>query len=251
MKVVRGYRTELDPTTEQYVLLCQCAGASRFAYNYGLARKQEAYRNRQPAPYANDLQRELTARKQEDLAWLQPLSKWIVQNALRDLDNAFRKCELKKQGKWRGKCGYPKFKNREKSRRRLARSHAKIASIRRDVSHKATSAIVAKTKPASMRPQVIVLEDLNIQGMLKNPKLSRASDDVGLYEFRRQIEYKARHTGVHVKFVSRWFPSSKTCHACSYVLEELDLAIREWTCPNCGACHDRDLNAAKVLAAQA
>jgi putative transposase len=379
MKVVRGYKTELDPTAEQCVLLCQCTGASRFAYNYGLARKQEAYQNRQPTPYANDLQRELTARKHEDLPWLQPLSKWIVQHALRDLDNAFkhffRKCELKKQGKWKGKCGYPKFKsrkhgrgsfrvdcpihvyedalqlpkigkislkeqgyiptwgvkvlsatvsesagrwfvsvqveeqhaepepatgpaigvdlgikalatvstgetivnpkalrarlkqlrrmskrhsrkqkgskNREKSRRRLARFHAKIANIRRDVTHKATSAIVAKTKPTSMRPRVIVLEDLNVQGMLKNRKLSRAVADVGLYEFRRQIEYKARHVGVHVKFVSRWFPSSKTCHACSYVLEELDLAIRVWTCPNCGTCHDRDLNAAKVLAAQA
>src|SRR3989442_10728009 len=120
MKIKRGYKTELDPTSEQSVLLCQCAGIARFAYNYGLARKQEAYQNRQPTPYANDLQRELTARKHADLPWLNVASKWVVQNALRDLDDAFknffRKVALKKAGKHKGKCGYPKFKSRKKGR---------------------------------------------------------------------------------------------------------------------------------------
>ncbi len=86
MKVVRGYKTELDPTSEQYILFCKCAGAARYAYNYGLSRKKEAYKNGQPTPYANDLQRELTARKHADLPWLGEVSKWVVQNALRDLD---------------------------------------------------------------------------------------------------------------------------------------------------------------------
>jgi len=67
MKVVRGYKTELDPTSEQYMLLCQCAGISRFAYNYGLARKQEAYKQGEKTPYAIQLQKELTARKHDDL----------------------------------------------------------------------------------------------------------------------------------------------------------------------------------------
>ena len=120
MKVIRGYKTELNPTSEQYVLFCQCAGASRFAYNYGLARKQECYKQGQKTPYTHDLQRELTARKHDDLPWLQALSKWIVQNALRDLDNAFdhffRKVKLKKQGKHKGKCGYPRFKSKHKGR---------------------------------------------------------------------------------------------------------------------------------------
>ena len=102
------------------VMLCQCAGISRYAYNYGLARKEEAYTKGEPYPYANDLQRELTARKHDDLPWLDSVSKWIVQNALRDLDQAFKnffeKCKLKKQGKWKGKCGYPKFKSKHKGR---------------------------------------------------------------------------------------------------------------------------------------
>lgn len=105
MKVVRGYKTELDPTHEQYVLLCQCAGIARFAYNYGLARKQDAYQAGQKTPYAVHLHKELTARKHDDLGWLDAVSKWIVQNALRDLDDAFkhffRKVALKKQGQWK------------------------------------------------------------------------------------------------------------------------------------------------------
>src|SRR2546427_3283016 len=86
----------------------------------GLARKQECYKQGQKTPYSNDLQRELTARKHGDLFWLQPLSKWIVQNALRDLDSAFkhffRKVKLKAQGKHKGKCGSPKFKSKKRGR---------------------------------------------------------------------------------------------------------------------------------------
>jgi putative transposase len=113
MKVKRGYKTELDPSSEQYVLLCQYAGASRFAYNYGLRRKQEAYQAGEKVPTAIDLQKELTARKHTDLPWLHGVSKWVVPNALRDLDGAFKRffanVAKKKQGKHKGKCGYPKF----------------------------------------------------------------------------------------------------------------------------------------------
>jgi putative transposase len=110
---------------------------------------------------------------------------------------------------------------------------------------------VMKAKSPQERPACIVLEDLHVSGMLKNRRLSRAIVDMGWYEFGRQVEYKARQAGVVVKVVSRWYPSSKTCHTCGSVQEELDLAIRAWRCPTCGTCHDRDLNAAKVLAAQA
>src|SRR3989442_4547372 len=120
MKVVRGYKTELAPTREQYVLFCQCAGVARFAYNYGLRRKQEAYKAGQKAATAIDVQKELTARKHNDLPWLGDVSKWVVQNALRDLDDGFkhffRKVALKKQGKHKGKCGYPKFKSKKRGR---------------------------------------------------------------------------------------------------------------------------------------
>lgn len=120
MKVTRGYTTELDPTHAQYALFCQYAGIARYAYNYGLARKQEAYKHKEKMPTAIDLQKELTARKHDDLDWLNHASKWVVQNALRNLDEAFdrffEKCKLKKQGLWKGKCGYPRFKSKHKGR---------------------------------------------------------------------------------------------------------------------------------------
>jgi putative transposase len=89
--------------------------------------------------------------------------------------------------------------NREKARRKLAGQHAKIAHLRRDTLHKATSSLVAKTKRPEQRPCVIVLEDLNIQGMLKNRKLSRAISDVGMYEFKRQLRYKTAWYGITLK----------------------------------------------------
>lgn len=381
MQVTRGYRTELDPTNAQRILFHKCAGIARFAYNYALARKQEAYQRGERMPTAIDLQKELTARKHTDLPWLAEVSKWVVQNALRHADaaydNFFEHVRLKKQGKWKGKCGYPRFKaknrgrgsfrlddpvhvfddavqlprigrvrlkehgyiptwgvkvlsatvseeatgrwyvsvqvqyetrdpvaatgeaigvdlgiktmavcsdgrifenpkalrsrlkalkrvsrrhsrkqkeskNREKSRKRLSKLHARIRHIRQDALHKATSALVAKTTPLTEeRPCVIVLEDLNVQGMLQNRKLSRAIADVGFYEFKRQVQYKAAFAGVQVYEVSQWEPTSKRCSKCGTIREELGLAERVFVCGTCGYTLDRDLNAAHNLAALA
>jgi putative transposase len=142
-------------------------------------------------------------------------------------------------------------KNREKARGKLARQHAKIAHIRRDTLHQATSQLVAKTRLPEERPSVIVLEDLNVQGMLKNRKLSRAISDVGLYEFKRQLRYKTTWYGITLKEVSRWYPSSKTCSGCGAVREELDLSERVFICFECGLTLDRDDNAALNVAASA
>jgi IS605 OrfB family transposase len=127
--------------------------------------------------------------------------------------------------------------------------HARIANVRRDALHKATSQIVARTKPPDERPRVIVLEDLNVAGMLKNRKLSRAIADVGMYEFKRQILYKAQFAGCEVLLASRWEASSKTCHGCGWVKEDLTLADRVFVCEDCGNVTDRDYNAACNLAA--
>lgn len=138
--------------------------------------------------------------------------------------------------------------NRKKAARRRAKMHACIANIRKDALQKATSAIVARTKPESERPACIVLEDLNISGMLKNRKVSRAIVDVGMYEFRRQIEYKAAFAGTRVVIVSRWEPSSKTCSCCGTVRVSLGLNERVFVCEDCEYVADRDYNAAKNLA---
>src|SRR5215467_4690898 len=117
--VKRGYKAELDLNDEQVTLARKHCGAARWAYNYGLRRKQEAYKAGLPTPYATELHREINALKKTEIPWAYEVSKCAFQEALRDLDDAFkhffRKVALKKQGKWKGKCGYPKFKSKKKA----------------------------------------------------------------------------------------------------------------------------------------
>ncbi len=97
---------------------------------------------------------------------------------------------------------------------------------------------------------VIVIEDLNVAGMVRNRHLARAISGCGWGEFRRQLAYKCQRYGRRLVVISRWYPSSRTCSACGHLLAELSLGTRHWTCPYCGARHDRDVNAAKnILAA--
>ncbi len=370
MKVMKGYKTELDLNNAQITTCLKECGTARFVYNWGLKRYQEEYQAGRPIPTSYGLQKELNAKKKTDFPWMYDVSKCVPQGALDNLQSAFknffRKCKLKKQGKHKGKCGYPKFKtkkkgvgsfyltgaihvheksiqlprlgllrlkrvgylpisgvkilsarisekagrwyvsiqveeeiadpipakgkaigvdlgvktlattseavayenpkalrknlkklarlgrrhsrktkgskNRKKAAQKLARMHARIAHIRGNALHQATSAI-AKTKPCT-----IVLEDLNVKGMMKNKKLSRAIADVGMYEFKRQLIYKAEKYGSMVNIVSRWFPSSKTCSCCGWVNEDQELDDRVFVCLDRGYIADRDYNAAKNLA---
>ena len=88
------------------------------------------------------------------------------------------------------------------------------------------------------------MEDLNVQGMLKNHKLAKAIQEVGFYRFKSILLDKSINNGKRVVFIDRFYPSSKTCHNCEYVNKELTLNDREWICPQCGEYHDRDINAA-------
>jgi putative transposase len=133
--------------------------------------------------------------------------------------------------------------NREKAKQKVAKLHYKIFSTRTDSIHKMTSEILARTKPEHERPSKIVIEDLNVTGMMKNRKLAKALSNVSFSEIRRQLDYKCKWYGVELVVVDRFFPSSKTCSCCGVVNEGLSLSDREWTCV-CGAVHDRDLNAA-------
>jgi putative transposase len=133
--------------------------------------------------------------------------------------------------------------NRAKAAAKVARAHRKVRAARADVLHR-TSARLVRTN------DVIVIEDLNVSGMLRNRRLSRAISDCGWGEFRRQLEYKCERYGRRLIVIDRWYPSSKTCSACGHMLAELSLSTRTWQCPLCGTRHDRDLNAAKnILAA--
>jgi putative transposase len=119
----------------------------------------------------------------------------------------------------------------------LAKVHWRVANIRRDAIHKATTAI-------SKSFETVVLEDLNVVGMVKNRHLAGAIHDAAFGETRRQFEYKATMRGGCVKVAHRFFASSKTCSACGCVVDKLPLSVREWACAGCGTIHDRDENAA-------
>lgn len=127
---------------------------------------------------------------------------------------------------------------RHRQRLKVARIHARIAAMRSDFLHKTTTAIVR-------RADVIAIEDLNVAGLMKNPRLAGAIADVGMHEFRRQIEYKAAWYGRQVIVTDRWAPTSKACSTCGSYQEAMPLKVRTWTCPDCGATHDRDINAAR------
>lgn len=369
MRIVRGYKTELDLSIVQITACLKHAGVARFAYNWGLRRYQEEYAAGRKTPNAISLHKELNALKKCNFPWMYEVSKCAPQEALRNLEKAFQRffenCNKKKAGKLKGKVGYPRFKskkkgigsfrltgtiqifekavqlprlrllrlkeagylptdakvlnatvsekagrwyisvqveeevadpnpatgkgigvdlgvktlattsevvayenpkalrknlkklarlgrrhsrkvkgskNRQKATRKLARMHARIAHIRQNAIHQATTAL-AKTKP-----RVIVLEDLNVKGMMANKRMARAVGDGGMHEFKRQMTYKALEHGSTVNIVSRWFPSSKTCSCCGWVDEDQDLDDRVFVCLDCGYVADRDYNGAKNLA---
>lgn len=122
----------------------------------------------------------------------------------------------------------------------ITRLHARISNIRKDALNKITTQLCREN-------QAIAIEDLNVSGMVKNRKLSRAISDLGFYEFRRQIEYKSRIFGTDLVVIDRWFPSSKTCSGCGEIKKTLTLSQRSFCCEGCGLEIDRDLNAAKNL----
>ncbi|MEO1133444.1 MAG: RNA-guided endonuclease TnpB family protein [Cyanobacteria bacterium J06639_1] len=133
--------------------------------------------------------------------------------------------------------------NRDKARLKVARVYESISNARQDFLHKLTTRLVREN-------QAISIEDLNVAGMVKNRKLARAISDASWGELVRQLTYKCEWYGRELVKIDRWFPSSKRCSRCGHVVEKLPLQIREWECPECGANHDRDINAAvNVLAA--
>jgi putative transposase len=359
--IYKSYKVELDPTNVQITSMKKNIGAARFAYNWGLKKKQEAYEKNIKTPSAIDLHRELNLLKKTDITWAYECSKCSFQEALRDLDDGFNRFFSNCKKGIKGKKGFPKFKskrnekqsfrltgsigvnnarislprigkvklkendyipkdckitqatvsrksgkwvvsvltevkhehlqkntkvvgvdlgiktlatcsdgtsfenpkalknnlnnlkfqqkrlskkvkgskNYEKQKLKVQKLHYRISNIRKDSLHKATSKIISDN-------QVIVLEDLKVSNMMKNHKTAQANSDVGYYEFRRQIEYKAKWNGREVRFVGTFFPSTKLCSCCGHK-KEISLDERTYKCDNCGLEMDRDLNASKNL----
>jgi putative transposase len=365
--IQRAYKTERDLNNERMTVCKKYAGAARWAYTWGLARKQEEYRTTGTTPAAIDLRRELKALKQTNAPWMYEVSKCAPQEALRHLDSAFahffRRVKRKQRGKLRGKRGYPQRKmrkrglgsfrltgslavfpgaiqlprlrwprlkerdylpsnahirsatvsgharrrfvsvlvkqeftvtansgpvvgvdlgvkkratlsdgatepnprrlrsclkqlnrlqrgvsrkqkgscNRRKAVRELQTLHRRVAHQRANTLHQFPSRL-AKSK------SVVVIEDLNVAGMLRNHHLAQAIGDVGFSEFRRRLTYKAAWYGCQILVASRWEPSSKAGSVCGWLDGDLSLADRVFRCERCGLVLDRDLNSARNLA---
>lgn len=361
--IFRSYKVCLDVNNKQQTLLLQHLGCARWAYNFALQRKKEAFEKKEKIPNNIDLHKELNRLKKSEIPWMYQSSKSAPQNALRDCDKAFNEFFIRCKKKIKGKKGFPKFKskknekqsfrlcgailvesdhirlprigrlkltekdyiptnhkilsatisrkagiwfvsvhaevpdaeyhaaknevigvdlgiktlatcsdgtiyenpealfknlkslkrkqrqsskkkkgskNYERAKQKLAKLHHRISNIRKDCLHKVTSKIVSEN-------QTIILEDLKISNMMKNHCLAQAISDVGFYEFRRQIEYKAKWAGRKVIFADTFFPSSRLCSCCGWKNENLDLKDRVFECLVCGNKIDRDFNASLNL----
>jgi putative transposase len=152
----------------------------------------------------------------------------------RKLKRAQRSLSRKKKGS----------NNYKKQRKRLAKIHESIANKRKDAIHKATTDAVRES-------QAIAVEDLNVAGMEKNHHLAKSVADASMSEMIRQLEYKCQWYGRQFVKVDRWFPSTQVCGECGEMTGpkgSSELNVRKWTCPSCGATHDRDINAARNIA---
>lgn len=130
--------------------------------------------------------------------------------------------------------------NRNKQRIRLVKVHEKLTNKKENYIHQVVNEILKSY-------DTVFMEDLNVQGMLRNHSLAKAIQEVGFYRFKEILQNKALVNGKKVVFIDRFYPSSKTCSCCGYKKKDLKLRDRSWTCPECGEHHDRDINASKNI----
>jgi putative transposase len=153
-----------------------------------------------------------------------------LQNALKRLQCLHRRLSKKKRGS----------KNQEKARWRLARYYERVTNKRSDFLHKLSTQLIREN-------QAIIVESLNIRGLMRNHRLARSIADVSWYKFLRMLQYKAEWYGVTIIELGRFEPTSKRCHVCGFINNALTLSNREWICSECYTAHDRDINAAQNI----
>lgn len=362
--MILGKKVRLYPTLEQEQKLWQSVGTARFIYNWTLARQEENYKNGGKFISDNDLRKEITILKQDDLNWLNEVSNNVAKQAVKDGCEAYKKffkgvsdrprfksrrkskpsfyndtsklkvkeksvliekvgwitikkneiptnykytnprisfdgkywfiavglerenpildltkesigidvgikdlaicsngmtfkninktkdvktlnkklkrkqrqCSRKYEKNKKGK-EYVKTKNIAKLEKQVRLIHRRLANIRVNHLHQATNKIV-RTKPSK-----VVMETLNIKGMMKNKHLSKAIAEQCLYEFKRQMQYKCEFNGIEFVEADKWYPSSKTCSECGNIKAKLSLSERSYICETCGSIINRDYNA--------
>lgn len=361
--MILAKKIRIKPTKEQEQQLWKSVGTARFIYNWTLAKQEENYKSGGKFVSDNDLRKEITILKKDELSWLNEVSNNVAKQAVKDACDAYKKF-------FKGLADKPRFKSRKKSKpsfyndtfklkaktkmvliekvgwiktseqvpmnvkytnprvsfdgkywymsvgtekenpnveltnesigidvgikdlaicsnemifkninktrvvkklkKKLARLqrqvsrkyelnregrkfvktsnivklekqirllHRRLSNIRSNHTHQTTNKIV-KTKPSR-----VVMETLNIKGMMKNKHLSKAIAEQCLYEFKKQIQYKCEYYGIEFVEADKWYPSSKTCSECGHIKPKLSLSERTYICEECGCVIDRDLNA--------
>ncbi|MEV6362043.1 RNA-guided endonuclease InsQ/TnpB family protein [Nocardia asteroides] len=275
------FRYCLDPTVEQRLTLARHAGASRFAYNQCLNLHLQARADKQRdtstvVPWTRfELINRFNAWKKSEaagrviavdgggsaevvvtgLSWRSDVRQQVFEEAGADLATALKAWTDSRKHKRAGvSVGYPRFKKAFMRGLRRTRRLAKSVMRKQQGSRNrqaAAARLARHHRHMANTHDRLVVENLNVAGMLRNRRLSRAISDAGWARFVRLLEYKQRWRRGTVLAADRWFPSSKTCSACGAVRAGLDLAERIYHCPACGVRLDRDLNAAVNLAAWA
>ena len=130
--------------------------------------------------------------------------------------------------------------NKKKAKLRVAKIHAKITDSRNDFTHKLATKLIQEN-------DLIAMEDLQVKNMIRNHCLAKAIVNVSWGEIERQLTYKSGFYGRTLVKIDKFFPSSKRCSTCGFILQKLDLSVRKWTCPECKSVNLRDFNAAKNI----
>ncbi len=157
---------------------------------------------------------------------------------MKNLESKLKHLQRNLSRKYKQNGSYEETKNIRKDIEKIKRLYYHISNIRKNYLHQTTHELI------SLLPARIVMEDLNVSGMMKNKHLSKAIQNQCFYEFRRQMTYKCEEKGIEIVFANRFFPSSKTCSNCSSYKKELKLSDRVFVCEDCGIKIDRDYNAA-------
>ena len=262
--MILAKKVRLYPTQKQEEILWKSVGTARFIYNWTLAKQEENYKSGGKFLSDGVLRKELTQLKKTEFSWLNEVSNNVSKQAVKDLavcsdgtvykninktyvvrkiekrlkrlqKQVSRKYEQNKKGK-----EYVKTKNIIKLEKKIQQIHRRLANIRTNYLHQTTTRIV-KTKPYR-----VVVEDLNVKGMMKNKHLSDAIRKQGFYEFKRQLEYKCKLRGIEFVVADRFYPSSKICSQCGKIKKDLKLKDRVYQC-SCGLMIDRDFNASMNL----